>query len=130
MLDHVGIAVSDYDASIRFYSAALRPLGYRLVLDYRDEGPYAGFSDDLHTTDAQGADFWLYGNRVVQPDLHLCFRAQDRAAVDAFHAAALSAGGSDNGTPGLRPDYHANYYAAFVHDLDGHNIEAVCHAPA
>lgn len=120
MLDHVTIIVSDLDASKRFYAAALEPLGYRLAL----EGD--GYSA-LGAGDHAIPDFWL---RAGTPSTvtHVAFRA-DRPAVDAFHRAALAAGGLDNGAPGLRPHYHENFYAAFVHDPDGHNIEAVCHTP-
>jgi predicted lactoylglutathione lyase len=76
------------------------------------------------------AGFWIGGEGKLEKPLHVAITAKDRASVDAFHRAALAAGGKDNGPPGLRPQYHPNYYAAFVFDLDGHNIEAVCHAPA
>ncbi len=126
MLDHAGFPVSDYARSKAFYLRALAPLGYVLVMEVRqdeNDSPAAGFG-------AGGKpDFWIGGEGGLQRPIHIAIAAQDRAAVDAFHRAALAAGGKDNGTPGLRPHYHANYYAAFVLDPDGHNIEAVCHAP-
>jgi catechol 2,3-dioxygenase-like lactoylglutathione lyase family enzyme len=127
MLDHAGFPVSDYARSKAFYLRALAPLGYVLVMEVRqdeNDSPAAGFG-------AGGKpDFWIGGEGGLQRPIHIAIAAQDRAAVDAFHRAALAAGGKDNGAPGLRPHYHANYYAAFVLDPDGHNIEAVCHAPA
>ncbi len=116
MIDHIGIAVSDLAASIAFYEKALGPLGYRLVMQFPQA---AGFG-------ASGKpDFWI-GQGPVGGNAHIAF-ATDRGAVDAFHHAALAAGGSDNGAPGIRAHYHPIYYGAFVKDRDGHNIEAVCH---
>ena len=119
MLDHVGLKVGDLDRSKAFYTAALEPLGYSLGFEF-EEG--AGFS-------AEGVpDFWISRGQP-KAGAHVAFRAGGREAVHAFHAAALDAGGTDNGAPGLRPQYGATYYAAFAHDPDGHNIEAVCHEP-
>lgn len=118
MLDHVTITVSDLDASKRFYGAALEPLGYSVA--FEAEG-VAGLSAGDHAI----PDFWLHEGAAETP-AHVAFRA-NRTAVDAFHAAALAAGGTDNGGPGVRPHYHEQYYGAFVHDPDGHNVEAVCH---
>jgi catechol 2,3-dioxygenase-like lactoylglutathione lyase family enzyme len=127
MLDHAGFPVSDYARSKAFYLQALAPLGYALVMEVRqdeNDSPAAGFG-------AGGKpDFWIGGEGGLQRPIHIAIAAQNRAAVDAFHRAALAAGGKDNGAPGLRPHYHPNYYAAFVLDPDGHNIEAVCHTPA
>ena len=124
MLDHAGFPVSDYARSKTFYLQALAPLGYVLVMEVQqddNDSPAAGFG-------AGGKpDFWIGGEGGLQRPIHIAITAQSRAAVDAFHRAALAAGGKDNGAPGLRPHYHPNYYAAFVHDPDGHNIEAVCH---
>jgi catechol 2,3-dioxygenase-like lactoylglutathione lyase family enzyme len=121
MLDHVGIKVSDLDDALAFYREALAPLGYALV--HEGHG-WAGFG-------AGGMpDFWIAGDRSTAPPVHIAFRAADRTTVDAFHAAALAAGGRDNGSPGLRPEYHRDYYGAFVLDPDGNNIEAVCHTAA
>ena len=127
MIDHIGFPVSDYERSKAFYLKALAPLDYALVMevtqDQNDHAPAAGFG-------AGGKpDFWIGGEGGLQKPLHVAIVSQDRAGVDAFHKAALAAGGKDNGAPGLRPHYHANYYGAFVLDPDGHNIEAVCHAP-
>ena len=129
MLDHVGISVSDYARSKAFYAKALQPLGMGLVMeaapDETESGrPAAGFGPP------QRPLFWIGESPAIVGTTHVAFAAASRAAVDAFHAAALSAGASDNGAPGLRPHYHPNYYGAFVRDPDGHNIEAVCHSPA
>ncbi|HTS22560.1 MAG TPA: VOC family protein [Casimicrobiaceae bacterium] len=120
MIDHTGVGVSDVARSKAFYLAALAPLGYAAIVD--QEG-YAGFGVPPKP------DFWIGEGAPNRPPLHVAFRAERRAQVDAFYKAALAAGGRDNGAPGLRPHYHANYYGAFVLDPDGHNIEAVCHAP-
>ncbi len=129
MLDHIGIDVSDLERSKAFYQAALAPLGYRM----RKENPAlkaAGFGADQPPgvlLDPAG-DFWIAQGPPRQgPRTHVAFNAASRAQVDAFHKAALAAGGRDNGAPGVRPQYHANYYGAFVLDPDGYNIEAVCH---
>ncbi len=124
MLDHVSIGVRDIAATRRFYDAALSPLGYDRLSDGADSLGYG----------KGGVGFWISrSERPVPADdasgLHFCFTAGSRAAVDAFHAAALAAGGRDNGAPGLRPDYGANYYAAFVVDPDGYRIEAYCGQP-
>jgi catechol 2,3-dioxygenase-like lactoylglutathione lyase family enzyme len=127
MLDHVGFPVSDYERSKAFYLQALAPLGYVLIMEVGQTEIHsraAGFG-------AGGKpDFWIGGEGGLARALHVAIIAKDRATVDAFHRAALAAGGKDNGGPGLRPHYHPNYYGAFVRDPDGHNIEAVCHAPA
>jgi catechol 2,3-dioxygenase-like lactoylglutathione lyase family enzyme len=118
MFDHIGLKVSNFDVSVRFYRDALSPLG--LQLDSSGEG-YAGFGPK-----GQPA-LWLYAHQgTVGPGTHVAFRAANRAAVDRFHAAGLAAGGRDNGAPGLRSDYGPRYYAAFLLDPDGHNVEAVC----
>ena len=127
MIDHIGFPVSDYTKSKAFYTQALAPLGYTLVMEIDAEqtesrASAAGFG-------AGGKpDFWIGGEGGLEKVVHVAIVAKDRASVDAFHRAALAAGGKDNGAPGLRPHYHANYYGAFVLDPDGHNIEAVCHA--
>ena len=119
ILDHLGVAVADFAASRAFYTAALAPLGIGVIAE--------GEGWAMLGRDGKGA-FW-FGAYGTQPGhIHLAFAAADRAMVRAFHAAALAAGGTDNGAPGLRPNYHPDYYAAFVTDLNGHNIEAVCHA--
>jgi catechol 2,3-dioxygenase-like lactoylglutathione lyase family enzyme len=120
MLDHIGFAVSDFQASRAFYSAALAPLGVELIAEF---GEHAGFGRDGR------AQFWIGAGGEPPGRLHLAFSARNRGEVRAFHEAALAAGAADNGEPGLRPDYHPHYYGAFVIDLNGHNIEAVCHSP-
>ena len=121
MLDHVVIRVSDFEQSKRFYAEALSPLGYELLREPSVSA--AGFG-------RQGKpEFWISQGDQGQP-VHIAFAAEDRARVDAFHEEALAAGGRNNGGPGLRPKYHPSYYAAFVFDPDGNNIEAVCHEPA
>jgi catechol 2,3-dioxygenase-like lactoylglutathione lyase family enzyme len=129
MIDHVGFPVSDYERSKAFYGKALAPLGYTLIMeiaaDRTESGsPAAGFGKDGKP------DFWIGGEGGLKGIVHVAIAADDRRAVDAFHRAALAAGGKDNGGPGLRPQYHSSYYGAFVLDPDGHNVEAVCHAPA
>lgn len=120
MLDHVIMSVSDVVASRKFYEEALAPLEYRVVMEM--EGA-CGFGI------LEKPDFFIRQGDATVPTIHLAFTARDRAVVDAFHKAAIAAGGIDNGKPGLRVDYHPNYYGAFVFDPDGHNIEAVCHRP-
>jgi catechol 2,3-dioxygenase-like lactoylglutathione lyase family enzyme len=123
MLDHLGFGVSDYQRSKAFYEQALLPLGITLLMEPRSQS--AGFGRDGKPF------FWLQDRPpAVQGGLHVAFTAEERGTVDAFHAAALKAGGTDNGAPGLRPIYHPDYYAAFILDPDGNNIEAVCHKPA
>lgn len=123
-LDHVAISAADYAKSLAFYERALAPLGIRKHLMFEGEdGNVAGLGTD-------GPSLWIGdGGKLVGGRLHIALRAPSRAAVDAFFRAALDAGGTDNGRPGLRLHYHSNYYAAFVLDPDGHNIEAVSHAP-
>jgi catechol 2,3-dioxygenase-like lactoylglutathione lyase family enzyme len=127
MIDHTGLNVSDYGRSKAFYLEALAPLGYRLVMELPEDFAPAGA---MGIGVPPKPDFWVAGGKPQSPPLHVAFRAATRAQVDAFHRAALAAGGRDNGAPGLRPHYHADYYGAFVLDPDGHNIEAVCHDPA
>ena len=121
MIDHTGIGVSDMTKSKTFYGKALAPLGYAMLMEV--EGA-AGFGV------APKPDFWIGETDAAISPTHVAFVAATRKDVDAFYAAAISAGGRDNGGPGLRPHYHENYYGAFVLDPDGHNIEAVCHRPA
>jgi catechol 2,3-dioxygenase-like lactoylglutathione lyase family enzyme len=133
MLDHVSIRVTDYERSKRFYQAALAPLGYTLAME-TDSG--AGFRTGYIPS------FWVKQGEPISLDagrgpeelagcggssVHVAFVGADRAAVDRFHHAAMAAGGRDNGAPGLRTNYHPNYYGAFVLDPDGYNVEAVCH---
>jgi catechol 2,3-dioxygenase-like lactoylglutathione lyase family enzyme len=121
MLDHVGVPVSDFERSKRYYAQALSPLGYELIME--PSASAAGFGR------LGKPNFWIAQGAIGQA-FHIAFAAEDRASVDAFYEAALAAGGRDNGGPGLRPHYHASYYGAFVLDPDGNNIEAVCHKPA
>ncbi len=125
MIDHLGLQVSDLNKSKVFYQQALAPLGYALLIELSKEqtGGFSGAGFGI----APKPDFWIGEGTPNQPPIHVAFRAEDRAIVDAFHQAALAAGGRDNGAPGLRPHYHPNYYGAFVLDPDGHNIEAVFH---
>ncbi len=123
MLDHVGISVSDYEKAKAFYSAALKPLGLTFEMEVTPEMTggfwYAGFGKGGKPC------FWIGTRHKASSDVHIAFRAT-RHQVDAFYKAALASGARDNGPPGLRPEYHASYYAAFVLDADGNNIEAVC----
>jgi catechol 2,3-dioxygenase-like lactoylglutathione lyase family enzyme len=116
MLDHVGLQVSDVPQSKAFYEKALAPLGYKVLMDF---GEAVGFG-------IERPDFWIHvgGDKGAT---HVAFAAESRNVVEAFHEAALAAGGSDNGGPGLREIYHPTYYGAFVFDPDGNNIEAVTH---
>jgi len=127
MIDHIGFPVSDYVRAKAFYTQALAPLGYSLIIevmqDDRPGEPAAGFGTNGKP------DFWIGGEGALNKPVHIAILAKDRATVDAFYKAALAAGGRDNGAPGIRAHYHPNYYGAFVLDPDGHNIEAVCHAP-
>lgn len=124
MIDHIGLAVTDITRSRAFYEAALKPLGYRFIHDATNEvGGTAvmfGVGDEV--------DFVIADKERPGEGNHVAFRATTRAEVDTFHAAALAAGARDNGAPGLRSRYGATYYAAFVLDPDGFNVEAVCHA--
>jgi catechol 2,3-dioxygenase-like lactoylglutathione lyase family enzyme len=124
-IDHTSLSVSDYEAAKRFYAAALKPLRVELMMEF--PANVTG-SVDVAGLGADGKPFlWLANAGRTSPRVHLAFRAETREQVDAFHAAAIAAGASDNGPPGLRPLYHENYYGAFVLDADGHNIEVVCH---
>lgn len=127
MLDHVGFAVTDIETSRAFYQAALAPLGLTLLSTVTPE-----MTGDGSTALGFGKDrpfFWFGDGKKVGEGIHFAFAAATRAEVEAFYDAAIAAGGRDNGGPGIREIYHPNYYAAFVYDPDGANIEAVCHAP-
>ena len=127
MIDHTGLSVSDFKKAKEFYSKALAPLGYQLLVDVT--------ADQSGTTEFAGfgappkADFWIGPGTPSRPPLHVAFVAESRKQVQEFYDAALRAGGKDNGAPGLRPHYHKDYYGAFIRDLDGNNIEAVCRTP-
>ncbi len=139
MFDHISFGVTQLDHSLAFYDAALSPLGVNRMFALADQG-IAGYSG------ANGTTFWLYAKTADQqpltqipdglrptgghrPRFHLAFQAPSRAAVDAFYQAAIAQGGSDAGAPGLRPQYHPHYYAAYAYDRDGYKLEAVCHQP-
>ena len=121
MIDHVILNVRDYRRSRDFYEPTLAALGFEVVMAF-DDG--AGFGHDGKP------EFWIAQREPVGGSTHVALHVDHRADVDAFHAAALAAGGRDHGAPGVREHYHPNYYGAFVLDPDGNNIEAVCHAPA
>lgn len=135
IIDHLNIGVSDAERSCAFYAAALTPLRLKLLMSIppegaENDGEQSKTGGTLHGFGRQYKPlFWIVENATVGTGTHFAFVAETRAQVDAFHAAALAAGGTDNGAPGLRR-YHENYYGAFVHDPDGINIEAVCNAPA
>jgi catechol 2,3-dioxygenase-like lactoylglutathione lyase family enzyme len=118
MFDHVGFGVTNIAASKAFFVKALQPLGYAVAM----EGPYG-----VGMGQGQKPMLWISESKEKPAHLHLAFTADTRQQVDAFYEAALAAGGQDNGAPGIRLDYHPNYYGAFVIGPDGHNIEAVCH---
>jgi len=122
MFDHVGLNVKDYQASRAFYEQALAPLGYRVVIAF-DEWKAVGFGTD------DKPEFWVSEREPYGTGTHVAFHCDDHAPVDAFHKAAVAAGGRDNGPPGIREQYNPSYYGAFVLDADGNNIEAVCHRP-
>jgi catechol 2,3-dioxygenase-like lactoylglutathione lyase family enzyme len=125
MLDHIGLAVADFERSKSFFIDALAPLDITLLMEVTAEqtggDAHAGFGTE------QKAFFWVGNGGKPTSGVHVAFTAKSRSQVDAFYQAALTAGGRDNGPPGLRPQYHPNYYGAFILDADGNNIEAVCH---
>jgi catechol 2,3-dioxygenase-like lactoylglutathione lyase family enzyme len=127
MLDHITFGVADFERATAFYDKALAPLGISRLMGVSaaESGgsAFAGYGDTRPF-------FWIGEAEAAKGPIHVAFTAPDRKTVDAFYAAALAAGGRDNGAPGLRPHYHPTYYGAFVVDPEGHNIEAVCHAPA
>ncbi|MGE0501353.1 MAG: VOC family protein [Rhizobiaceae bacterium] len=126
MIDHAGIAVSDWATSKAFYDAAFVPMGISMLHvvppEFTGGVKVGGYGRTK-------PDFWLHEGGETGPGRHYAFTAASRAEVDAFYASAMAAGGRDNGAPGLRPQYHENYYGAFVLDPDGNNVEAVCHRP-
>jgi catechol 2,3-dioxygenase-like lactoylglutathione lyase family enzyme len=135
MIDHIGISVCSIARATEFYLKALAPLGYGIMMQVSAEetrhGAAISFGAPGEAPDFQSGkpSFWVGESGEASGPLHIAFVAPIRATVDAFYLAAMKAGGTDNGPPGLRPHYHANYYAAFVLDPDGNNIEAVCHRP-
>lgn len=126
MIDHITFGVSDFGRSTTFYDQAFAPLGVQRLFDvpeeHTDGAKVTGYGDDRPW-------FWLVEEGDIKGSIHIALQASNKAEVDAFHAAALAAGGTDNGPPGFRPHYHPGYYGAFVLDPDGNNIEAVFHAP-
>ena len=126
-IDHTSLSVADFAAAKAFYTAALKPLGITVLMEF----PKAVTGNvDVAGLGSNGKPFfWLAVAGKTMPRVHLAFAADTRAEVDAFYKAATAAGAKDNGPPGVRPHYHATYYGAFVLDADGHNIEAVCHTP-
>ena len=126
MIDHTGITVSDLEKSKAFYAIVLGTLGYVLRMNSPAVVSFGVQEGHGKGTDP-GGDFWLWEDTLMAPRPHFAFNAASRADVDAFFAAGIAAEGTKNGAPGLRPQYHPNYYAAFVLDPDGYNIEAVCH---
>jgi catechol 2,3-dioxygenase-like lactoylglutathione lyase family enzyme len=127
MIDHIGIAATNFGASQRFYDAALGAIGCSVMMEVTPEesGGYHGLG---YGRDGKPS-FWLSNMGPRGAEMHIAFVARNRAEVDAFYAAAIAAGGTDHGAPGLRTHYHSNYYGAFVLDPDGINVEAVCHLP-
>jgi catechol 2,3-dioxygenase-like lactoylglutathione lyase family enzyme len=123
MLDHVGIPVSDFAKAKAFYMQALKPLGYGLIFEVSSQE--TGGANQAGFGAGKRPQFWIGAGNPIKGRVHFAFEAKSREAVRAFYDAAIQAGGSDNGAPGLRPHYHENYYGAFVLDPDGHNIEAV-----
>jgi catechol 2,3-dioxygenase-like lactoylglutathione lyase family enzyme len=127
MIDHTGVSVSNIAISKTFYSAALAPIGFQLLLEF--SAAVTGSADVAGFGEPPKPEFWIVQGMPNRPAVHIAFRVATRALVEAFYQAAILAGGRDNGAPGVRAHYHADYYGAFVLDPDGHNIEAVCHAP-
>jgi catechol 2,3-dioxygenase-like lactoylglutathione lyase family enzyme len=126
MLDHVSLQVKSFAKALSFYTEALAPLGYvPQCVDQAGKSAGFGFKGDARPWFARGSLWIAEGQPTAR--IHLALRSPTREAVAGFHAAALRAGGKDNGAPGVRPDYHASYYAAFVFDPDGNNLEAVTH---
>lgn len=127
MIDHMSLSVADFPGMVAFYEAALAPLGITVLMRMGKDvtGHY-----ELAGLGREKPFLWIAGAGKTEPRVHLAIRADDAGEVAAFHKAAIAAGGSDNGGPGLRPHYHPGYYAAFVTDPEGHNLEAVCHRGA
>ena len=125
MIDHIGLTVTNFEASKQFYKLALTSIDYQLLADIpasvSGTKDYAGFGE------SPKPDFWISAGSLGASAIHVAFNVKSRAQVDTFYHAAIAAGAKDNGAPGLRTHYHSNYYGAFVLDFDGHNIEAVCH---
>ncbi|MEP7210213.1 MAG: VOC family protein [Alphaproteobacteria bacterium] len=127
MLDHISITVADVETAKTFYEKALKPIGVSVVMSV--SAPETGTTGFYGFGEGQKPYFWIGEGPKHSGPIHIALTADARAKVDAFYTAALAAGATDNGPPGIRAHYHPNYYGAFVIDLDGHNLEAVCHAP-
>jgi len=128
VIDHTGISASNFVPGREFYRQALAPIGYTLLLEL--SASVTGGTEVAGFGEAPKPDFWIGKGEPNRPPIHVAFRVGERKLADAFHRAALAAGGRDNGAPGIGAHYHPDYYGAFVLDPDGHNIEMVCHAPA
>lgn len=128
MIDHMGISVADYAASKAFYDAVMPSLGAACIMALTAAETHGTYEGAGYGVDGKPS-FWIGTGGPIKGRLHVAFSVPNRAAVDAFYKAAMAAGARDNGPPGIREHYHPNYYAAFILDLDGHNIEAVCHLP-
>ncbi|MFL9874084.1 VOC family protein [Paraburkholderia megapolitana] len=127
MIDHTGVTVSDYSKSLAFYTAALGAIGIVKIMEI--PASVTGDTDVAGFGPPGKAEFWIGKGTPNHPPIHIAFRVDSRAAVDAFYQAAIAVGARDNGAPGIRAYYHPDYYGAYVLDPDGHNIEAVCHLP-
>ena len=125
MIDHVNVIVRNFAESRTFYLQALAQTGHSRLVELADT--LGGAAQTAGFCHPDGSDFWIRQGDSIGPPVHIAFRVPSRAAVDAFYKAAIAAGGRDNGAPSLRPQYHPNYYGAYVLDPDGNNIEAVCH---
>lgn len=128
MIDHFSILVSDLAKSRSFYQAILAPLNYEIIIEMKSALSFGVLNGPTKSSDP-GGEFWLTAGSPTQAGLHFAFASQDKNGVDQFHAQGLKIGGAGNGLPGIRPGYHPNYYAAYLLDPDGYNIEAVCHLP-
>ena len=132
MIDHTGVIVSDFSTSKEWYGLALASIGYAKLMEFSEEDTGTAEVVGFGELATNKPDFWVVAatkeRPVNHPQLHIAFRAENYKQVDDFYTAAIKAGGRDNGKPGPRPHYHANYYGAFVLDPDGHNIEVVCHS--
>ncbi|AXC49335.1 VOC family protein [Paracoccus suum] len=129
MIDHIGLTVVDLPAARSFYEKALAPLGITCLMEVTEEMT-GGHGAHLGYGEGDNPFFWIGTGRAASHSIHVAFAARDQAGVDAFYAAAIAAGGKDNGAPGLRPQYHPGYYGAFILDPEGNNIEAVFHGAA
>lgn len=127
MFDHLGITVQNLKSAEAFYAKALAPLNIKKLFEVTEE--MTGGNDAFVGFGVERPMFWLGTGAKAPGGMHIAFAAKSRADVDAFYKEAIAAGGKDNGAPGLRPQYHADYYGAFVIDFDGNNVEAVCHIP-